>query len=555
MKYIYINIIIVFITFDLCGQNLIQNGSFEYGNYQSCRQYTSEMNNWKTDCENCDNCTDTFFIHSPDWYNTQVIGPITSPTPSNGAKLIGMDIYELIQQPVNPDYHYHEGDFLYLQLDFFKKQWHPAIMYKLNKFTGVKLNVYFAKRDISYKSDNIHNSDYTQHSTILQDIKLVHSFDLSDNSIPFDEWHKLTCSFRAPSLNYNWIAFEIVNSDGVIDDYSYNFIDNIGLTNLCSHPCMERFQPVEMISNPISNVCLVNYNPGVWNFKVKNAQTIDFYISDRWGGIQHFSDFDVNGLVDNGHDYYQFVWNGYDGSYLPYPDGVYTYRLIITNCNSYYETDGSITVVSNSNPPFVFPSYNQYVFNNEGCCPLDKYLANETQNSKIFQVSNSIITGGQYYIIPSGQSVTFDAGNYIKLQSGFKAVNGSEFVAKIQGCSSSSSKNQVTQEKPKKINLEDNVFSEFLTQNNDSVIRSNNLELIEEVTLLPNPTTGKIIIRPNNAFVTKIGVYSIIGNFIENFESNSSEPSIIDISHLPSGMYQFRIYLKNSCIMKKIIKK
>ena len=68
------------------------------------------------------------------------------------------------------------------------------------------------------------------------------------------------------------------------------------------------------------------------------------------------------------------------------------------------------------------------------------------------------------------------------------------------------------------------------------------------ITLSPNPTTGKITITPSE--VNKVEVYDQSGRIVAIFHDSN----VINIRHLPTGVYTLRITLHNGNAIKRVIK-
>ena len=68
------------------------------------------------------------------------------------------------------------------------------------------------------------------------------------------------------------------------------------------------------------------------------------------------------------------------------------------------------------------------------------------------------------------------------------------------------------------------------------------------ITLSPNPTTGKITITPSE--VDKVEVYDQSGRIVAIFHDSN----VINIRHLPTGVYTLRITLHNGNAIKRVIK-
>ena len=68
------------------------------------------------------------------------------------------------------------------------------------------------------------------------------------------------------------------------------------------------------------------------------------------------------------------------------------------------------------------------------------------------------------------------------------------------------------------------------------------------ITLSPNPTTGKITISPSEVY--KVEVYDQSGRIVAIFHDSN----VINIHHLPTGIYTLRITLHNGNAIKRVIK-
>ncbi|MBO4600127.1 MAG: T9SS type A sorting domain-containing protein [Bacteroidales bacterium] len=68
------------------------------------------------------------------------------------------------------------------------------------------------------------------------------------------------------------------------------------------------------------------------------------------------------------------------------------------------------------------------------------------------------------------------------------------------------------------------------------------------ITLYPNPTTGKVTIEASN--VAKVEVFDQNGRIVTTFHDSNT----IDIRHLPTGAYALRVTLHNGTTIKRVIK-
>jgi len=555
--------LIIFLVFSLMAsqiilsQNLLYNGGFEdgdhYGDNLYCSMITNNrLDNWETDCKVCDNShaglTSFYYPHSPDWFDKTITYCFGNP-PYEGNRMIGMAEYELIEQSF--DANFAKNDILYCKFQLKRVAVSPHGI--TNNFSGMKMNIYLAKEKIKYKSDD-DISDYCEHKDFLnsQSLFLAKSIDLNDMSLGYSDWNKISFFFEAPDPSYNWFAIEIVRTNGTCDHdtWSYVLLDDVQLMHYCNHPCMNSFPPIEIFPSKIPDICFVNANPGVWYINVINAQRIELFITDQWGGIHYFTDYDVNGLIDVGYNDYQFVWNGYFSDHSLMPEDTYHYRLVVSNCNETVEKFGFIHVIYSSqvDPLIVIPSYKQLDFADDDCCLSSLMLSNIVDVSNYYLVSNSIETTGQY-LIPSGESVTFDAGLDITLGSGFHADYGSTFTAKICGCKensryalNSNNHNQFVREPSEKFAALSNLKNQF-----DYVDRV-------EVQIFPNPASNILNIN-SNVEIIRVELIDNLGFAIYSMEVHGLNRVQTDVSNIESGLYQVRIITAdNSVFVKSFVK-
>ncbi|HET8838108.1 MAG TPA: PQQ-dependent sugar dehydrogenase [Flavobacteriaceae bacterium] len=74
------------------------------------------------------------------------------------------------------------------------------------------------------------------------------------------------------------------------------------------------------------------------------------------------------------------------------------------------------------------------------------------------------------------------------------------------------------------------------------------------ISLLPNPSSGKVILKTNRDEISKVTVFSITGKKVFAGKSSSSKEIILDISNLNPGVYMVEIETENgSVVVKKIL--
>ena len=69
--------------------------------------------------------------------------------------------------------------------------------------------------------------------------------------------------------------------------------------------------------------------------------------------------------------------------------------------------------------------------------------------------------------------------------------------------------------------------------------------------LYPNPVTNILTIKSKNVEISKVEIYSILGEKIKEINSNFDS---ITTDNLPNGVYLIKIYSEKGMVMKKTIK-
>jgi len=98
-----------------------------------------------------------------------------------------------------------------------------------------------------------------------------------------------------------------------------------------------------------------------------------------------------------------------------------------------------------------------------------------------------------------------------------------------------------------------NYFYDVVTINTDIV----ETRLIESLQVYPNPTTGKLQIMNYELGFEDIEIFDVYGRKMSSHHTTpltSHSSSVIDISHLPAGIYFLRTIVKNEFLTQKIIK-
>lgn len=406
-----------------------------------------------------------------------------------------------------------------------------------------------------------------------------------------EDWKHYETTFLSDDDNYDWLFFRGEGSDDG-DGTEYIFLDDIELTSIssyCEHQCypLQTSVAPEIIGN-ISDRCYINgrwimqdghyvYVPP-WNITIKNTDYLKFTVFDRWGGIQYEKEiFDPNlitfkNMGQGTEDYYQFVWNGTDNSNAALTEDVYVGLINYENCHEKKESAVAILVVPDVTP-IIPPSYPVNSFN-YNCCETSITLNTSPVKSFSYQASENI-EAGSYYNIGADKSITFKAGNNIKLRDGFKATRGCNFKA-TPNCTCNTLNllmvnNHFTNDtllSENKIELkpagtESNIFSQNKNQkqNTDTsniadLTHSESVNnVINTVSLFPNPSNGKFLIQINGsipAFST-VELKDLFGKVIYSSLMNQSS-KIIDIGKSSAGIYFITVCAGNDCWLGKVVK-
>ena len=88
----------------------------------------------------------------------------------------------------------------------------------------------------------------------------------------------------------------------------------------------------------------------------------------------------------------------------------------------------------------------------------------------------------------------------------------------------------------------------------DRVLGANDVAM-ENIYMLPNPTTGVLIVNSPMAIVNQIDVIDIQGRTISSQKYDSSNQYIVDLSSLETSMYFVKVYTTEGTMTKRIIKK
>ncbi len=87
--------------------------------------------------------------------------------------------------------------------------------------------------------------------------------------------------------------------------------------------------------------------------------------------------------------------------------------------------------------------------------------------------------------------------------------------------------------------------------NEAEVLSLDQFSTVNEIVIYPNPSTGKFIIQSELTLDAPIQVFDELGRLVHVKDSNSSF-SLVDLSHVQSGIYTFCIHINGGTIHRKI---
>lgn len=407
-------------------------------------------------------------------------------------------------------------------------------------------------------------------------LDVTDAFNLPENSS--NEWHLVTHKFRVPA---NFDASELKNMIIQADiDGSYAsaysdviFIDEVTLTqiNACQSMCLgDNGRSDISIKNLIGsdiNSTIISVNDttilsnfdGTHRFDFKlfftNTMYYNVKIFDRWGGQQYeYESKDLNILEDDFMniggfmpDTTVFRWWGtsQDGTPLMNAGNTQMYTILINarNCNTndYYGTSVAFQHLTNTfNYTDIRPE--NFVDSLANCCPEILEVDNHTYTTPVRESRNNYIHSAlnDPVTVSSGTFVQYNAGNEIKLGSGFTVVPGGKFEANIRDCELNHYNLW------KKTPVSDGTFV-------NDIREDLNLETLSQgvssFLIYPNPVKSELSIYTsvNNSTFTVFDIYGRkVDSGILNLGSNR-----IDVSAYRKGTYTIKI---NENYVKKIIK-
>lgn len=321
------------------------------------------------------------------------------------------------------------------------------------------LKIYLSKWGENWNASSNNNILYE-----IESDKLV----LPINSNP--GWQTITIKFKIPEEIYspdlNHLIIQAIGDEShPVGYYDYLYIDNVKLNEIdaCQSMCLGDNvhsdidiknlvgASLTMIDVQDTNI-LANFDGSTRSdFKLffTNTMYYNVKIFDRWGGQQYeYEAKDLNILEDDFMniggfmpDTTVFRWWGtsQDGTPLSNAGNTQMYTILINarNCttNDFYGTSLAFQHLTEThNYTDIRPE--NFVDTLENCCPETLEVDNFTYTSSIRESRNNYIHAAlnDLVVVESGVFVQYNAGNEVKLGTGFTVNSGAKFEVNIRDC-------------------------------------------------------------------------------------------------------------------------
>lgn len=209
------------------------------------------------------------------------------------------------------------------------------------------------------------------------------------------------------------------------------------------------------------------------------------------------------------------------------PAGTFIYDITDNSAN----VGPDVTFINCCLPTLTLVSPSNDVTNLAATTETQKERSDWIKATNIVEVGNTVFQNG----------VVYHAGNYIELNPGFEAVEGSQFVAYIEGCSSS--------------------YTYRGTNSNETYneeILAEELNLIKrdvEFFIVPNPSSSSVeLIMKDNQF-KNISITTIDGKMVYDRDVQLTDKARVDVSRYANGIYIVNLLSEDGNVYsKKLIK-
>ncbi|MFK7978809.1 MAG: T9SS type A sorting domain-containing protein [Saprospiraceae bacterium] len=175
-----------------------------------------------------------------------------------------------------------------------------------------------------------------------------------------------------------------------------------------------------------------------------------------------------------------------------------------------------------------------YQSTNTTNCPEDRQLMEGELVEGTYSVVNTLRSKST---IPTGGNVTFQAGQAIKLEAGFYAKTGSQFLAEIATCSTNIQENRT----------ESTIFERALF-NNNKISTAVTIPTTFDFQIYPNPSTTHLTVDflLQERTTIQLQLLEITGRIVKILQpkqtlEKGAQQLLFDISELNAGMYWLRL--------------
>lgn len=160
----------------------------------------------------------------------------------------------------------------------------------------------------------------------------------------------------------------------------------------------------------------------------------------------------------------------------------------------------------------------------EGAACETSYIINDIAIANNHFIAQQFITSnGQ---INGNNSVTFQAGNYVELKSGFQVASGATFTATIDNCTSNASATTT---------LGNNVFTK-----NSKLFPTTAFDE-QSLIVFPNPTSSQLNIHFTKPINANITLYNATGQKMITHQTIEQQ-TVIDLTNIPRGVYFMQVF-------------
>ena len=242
------------------------------------------------------------------------------------------------------------------------------------------------------------------------------------------------------------------------------------------------------------------------------------------------ADPNLSGCVNSSCNYYCNYTDANGDSYNPDPTNIMSYSQKL--CRTFFSSQQIIRMLQS------FILDRNYLAGSCNGCEISEIISGSFSSGSVesFEVSDWIESTAT---INSGADITYNAGNIIRLKSGFWAKSGCNFHAFIDGCSNNSNKVDY---------LRNNNINTYLLDQNPSL------------TIFPNPVTDvtNIVYELPKESVINISIYDLTGRQIavledQTLKAKGKHELQFHTTDLPSGIYHIKVQAEAYNASQKLV--